>query len=297
MALRRRVITGKDGRDEKEMGFFDHLEALRWHIIRSLIAVIVLGTYIFLNKEFVFRRIIFAPRYDDFWTYRFMCSLADWLCIKPTPFIVITRDLAEKFTTHITVSFVLGLIVAFPYVFWEFWRFIKPGLYPKEQKAARGIVLVCSLLFIAGVLFGYYMIAPFAMAFLAGYNLPGAESTPTLGSYINYLIMFTLPIGLVFEMPIISFFLTRVGILSPKLLIKARRYAIVIIVILAGILTPSPDVVSQMILATPLYLLYEASIWVSRREQKRKKKIEDQEEAELLGREKLIAEKNEEQEI
>lgn len=294
MALRRRVNKDKEGQNEKEMGFFDHLEALRWHIIRSLIAIVTFGLIIFLNKDFVFRRIIFAPRYDDFWTYRFMCSFGDWLCIKPTPFLVITRDLAEKFTTHITVSFVLGLVVAFPYVFWEFWRFIRPGLYPKEQKAARGIVLVCSLLFIAGVLFGYFMIAPFAMSFLAGYQIEGAQSTPTLGSYINYLIMFTLPIGLVFEMPIVSYFLTKIGVLSPTMLKKARRYAIVIIFILAGILTPSPDVVSQMILATPLFLLYEASIWVSWREYRRKKKLEAAEEAELLSREKLIAERNEE---
>ena len=231
MALDQEEVETVEKKGEKEMSFFDHLEALRWHIIRSLVAIILFGIVIFANKDFVFRQVIYAPRYDDFLTYRVFCYLGDWLCFKPAPFTIITRDLAEKFTMHITVSFVLGIIAAFPYVFWEFWRFIKPGLYPKEQKAARGIVLVCSLLFLSGVLFGYYMIAPFAMTFLAGYELADTLSTPTLGSYVNYLVMFTMPIGLVFEMPIVSFFLTKLGILTPSLLKKVRRYAIIVILI------------------------------------------------------------------
>lgn len=213
------------------------------------------------------------------------------MCIQPTHFDVITRDLAEKFTTHITVSMVLGLIVAFPYVFWEFWRFVKPGLYPKERKSARGIVLVCSILFITGVLFGYYFIAPFALSFLAGYELADTLATPTLNSYINYMIMFTLPVGIIFEMPVVSFFLTKAGILSPGFLRKGRRYALIIILIVAAILTPSPDVVSQLILATPLYILYEASIGVSARVYKGMEKRQKIEEVELEAREKALLQK------
>ena len=247
---------------EKEMSFFEHLEALRWHIIRALIAVASIATFVFFQKDFVFKTIVFGPRNPDFYTYRLFCSFGEMMCIQPTRFDVITRDLAEKFTTHISVSLILGLIVAFPYVFWEFWRFIKPGLYPNERKSARGVVLICSLLFITGVLFGYYFIAPFALSFLAGYELADTLATPTLNSYINYMVMFT------------------------------RRYAIVIILIVAAVLTPSPDVVSQMILATPLYILFELSIAVSARVWNAKQKIILAEEAELLMREKALLERN-----
>jgi len=277
--------------EEKEMTFFEHLEALRWHIIRSLIAVLVIATYLFMQKDFLFKTIVYGPRDPGFFTYRLFCSFGEMMCIQPTHFDVITRDLAEKFTTHITVSMVLGLILAFPYVFWEFWRFVKPGLYPKERKSARGIVLVCSILFITGVLFGYYFIAPFALSFLAGYELADTLATPTLNSYINYMIMFTLPVGIIFEMPVVSFFLTKAGILSPGFLRKGRRYALIIILIVAAILTPSPDVVSQLILATPLYILYEASIGVSARVYKGMEKRQKIEEVELEAREKALLQK------
>ncbi len=276
---------------EKEMTFFEHLEALRWHIIRSLIAILVIATYLFMQKDFLFKTIVYGPRNPNFFTYRLFCSFGEMMCIQPTHFDVITRDLAEKFTTHITVSMVLGLILAFPYVFWEFWRFVKPGLYPKERKSARGIVLVCSILFIAGVLFGYYFIAPFALSFLAGYELADTLATPTLNSYINYMIMFTLPVGIIFEMPVVSFFLTKAGVLSPGFLRKGRRYALIIILIVAAILTPSPDVVSQLILATPLYILYEASIGVSARVYKGMEKRQKIEEVELEAREKALLQK------
>ncbi|MCO6461431.1 MAG: twin-arginine translocase subunit TatC [Saprospiraceae bacterium] len=277
--------------DDKEMTFFEHLEALRWHIIRSFIGIAIVAVVLFFQKDFIFKTVVFGPRNPDFFTYRLFCSFGDMMCIQPTHFDVITRDLAEKFTTHLSVSLILGLIVAFPYVFWEFWRFVKPGLYPKERKSARGIVLVCSVLFLAGVLFGYYFIAPFALSFLAGYELADTLATPTLNSYINYMIMFTLPVGIVFEMPVVSFFLTKAGILSPRILRTGRRYAIIIILIVAAVLTPSPDVVSQMILATPLYVLYELSIAVCARAYKGIEKQRKMEEAELEAREKAILEK------
>lgn len=277
--------------DDKEMTFFEHLEALRWHIIRSFIGIAIVAVVLFFQKDFIFKTVVFGPRNPDFFTYRLFCSFGNMMCIQPTHFDVITRDLAEKFTTHLSVSLILGLIVAFPYVFWEFWRFVKPGLYPKERKSARGIVLVCSVLFLAGVLFGYYFIAPFALSFLAGYELADTLATPTLNSYINYMIMFTLPVGIVFEMPVVSFFLTKAGILSPRILRTGRRYAIIIILIVAAVLTPSPDVVSQMILATPLYVLYELSIAVCARAYKGIEKQRKMEEAELEAREKAILEK------
>jgi len=259
--------------EEKEMTFFEHLEALRWHIIRAFVGIAIVAVFIFFQKDFIFKTVIFGPRNPDFFTYRLFCSFGEMMCIQPTHFEVITRDLAEKFTSHLTVSLILGLIVAFPYVFWEFWRFVKPGLYSNEKKSARGIVL------------------PFALSFLAGYELADTLATPTLNSYINYMIMFTLPVGIVFEMPVVSFFLTRVGILTPRMMRTGRRYAVIIILIVAAILTPSPDVISQMILATPLYVLYEMSIAVSARVSKKLEKERKIEEADLEAREKAILER------
>lgn len=280
--------------EEDQMTFFDHLESLRWHIIRSFIAIFIVAIFIFLNKDFVFNTVLYGPRHKDFFTYRFFCQFGDWICITPTSFQVITRDLGEKFATHIKVSFFAGLIVAFPYIFWEFWRFISPGLFPHERKSARGIVFVCSILFITGVLFGYFLIAPFAMSFLAGYELGDTLATPTLGSYVNYMIMFTLPIGMVFEMPVVSYFLAKIGLIGPGFMTAGRRYAIVIILIISGILTPSPDVFSQMILATPLYLLYELSILIVRREFNRNKKREAEDESRLIKQEQILEMRNKE---
>lgn len=265
--------TGKT--EEKEMSFFDHLEELRWHIFRSVIAIIVFALVVFFSKDFVFNSVIFGPRSPDFITYRVICSfsnaigLGDNLCFYPQEFNLITPDMGELFLTHMKVSFLLGFVIAFPYIFWEFWRFIKPGLYDKERRVTRYAVGVCSLLFIIGVLFGYFVVSPFAVSFLTGYQLPGVESTPALGSYIGYMVMFTLPTGLVFELPVIAHVLTQVGVLSSAFLKQYRRHAIVILVALAAIITP-PDAFSQVLIALPLVGLYEISVLVSKRVERQK---------------------------
>ena len=254
--------------EKAEMSFLDHLDQLRMHILRSLLAVAVIAIGVFMAKDFVFNVVIFGPRNPDFPTYRILCSLSDALCIDPPNFKILTRDLGEQFMIHIKSSFWLGVILGFPYIFWEIWRFIRPGLYPQEQKAARGMVLICSMLFTFGVFFGYFFIAPFAISFLGSYTV-GAESTPSLASYVDYLTMLTLPVGLVFELPVVAWFLSKIGILYPSFLRSYRRHALVVIVILAAIITP-PDVTSQMILSIPLLALYEVSIWVSARVHKQR---------------------------
>lgn len=245
------------------MSFLDHLEQLRMHILRSLLAVVGFGILVFLSKDFVFQTVLFGPRDPDFPTYRLLCGISEVLCLKPPPFEILTRDLGEQFVVHIKSSFWIGLVIAFPYVFWEFWRFVRPALYPREQRAARGLVLVCSLLFSLGVLFGYYVLSPFAITFLAGYSV-GVTSAPTLASYIDYMTMFTIPVGLVFELPVVAWFLSKIGLLTPAFLRSYRREAIVVVLILAAIITP-PDATSQIIVAIPILLLYEVSIWVSAR--------------------------------
>lgn len=254
----------------KEMSFLDHLEELRWHIIRAAASIFVFGIIAFIAKDFVFHTIVFGPKYPDFYTYKAICNLSnsigmgDAMCFYPPDFTFITPIFGELFIQHIKVSVMLGVIASFPYIFWEIWRFIKPGLYVKEQNAARGMVVICSGLFLTGVLFGYYIIAPFAITFLAGYEIEGVVAMPALSSYINYMTMFTLPVGIVFELPIVVYFLSKIGLVTPEFMKSYRRHAAVLILIVAAIITP-PDVVTQVLVGMPLYVLYEISIVISRR--------------------------------
>ena len=254
----------------KEMSFLEHLEELRWHIIRSLIAIVSGGIVLFLFQKWMFDVVIFGPTREDFLSYRVICSLSEkvglgnLMCFTPPDFAKIAIGFGEPFIMSIKVSFVLGFIIAFPYVLYEFWKFIKPGLYPEERNAARGMVGVCSFLFLLGVLFGYYIIAPFAVNFLAGYSIPGVQNTPTMSSFINYMIMFTAPAGLIFELPVVVYFLSKVGLVTPEGMKKYRRHAIIGVLLLAALITP-PDVVTQFLIGIPLFILYEVSIIVSAR--------------------------------
>ncbi len=280
-----------------EMTFFDHIAELRRHILRSVLAIAVFAIYFLSNKEFVFNTLMFGPRDPNFPTYRAICSFSNWaglgdkICFTPPKFNVITRELGEALMQHMYISFCLGIICAFPYIFWEFWKFIRPGLLESERKAVRGIVGICSMLFLLGNAFGYYVIAPFSISFLASYTVEGLDVSPTLNSYVTYMTMFTLPTGLIFEMPIVSFFLTKIGVIGPKMLRSYRRHAAVVIVIIAGIITP-PDVMSQTIVAIPLFALYEISILVSVNEQRRRNRALD--ELEKQNRQVVPVEKEEE---
>ncbi len=259
-----------DGRERGEMSFFEHVDQLRGHILRSVAAVFVFAIVAFIFKDWIFEKVLFGPRWPDFPTFGALCwlgekvGMTETLCIKPSEFKLFSREMGEFFMVQMTVSFWIGVICAFPYLIWEVWRFIAPGLYEHERRAASGVIFVCSALFLLGVLFGYYIIAPFSIAFLASVQIKGAENTATLSSYVEYMTMFTVPMGLIFELPVISFFLSRVGILGPKFMREYRRYAIVVILIIAAIITP-PDWVSQLLVAAPLLLLYEVSIGVSAR--------------------------------
>ncbi len=263
----------------KEMSFFDHLEELRGHLFRAALAVFVGAVVIFLAKDFVFNTVIFGPKNPDFIAYRMWCDLShsiglgETICFSPGEFKFITPNFGELFLTHIKVSLFLGFIIAFPYIFWEFWRFIKPGLYDKERAVTRYAVAVCSALFIIGVLFGYFIVSPFAVTFLIGYDLPGVEAQPALSSYLSYIMMLTLPVGLIFEMPVVAFVLAKVGVISSGFLRQYRKHAIVIIVVVASIITP-PDVFSQILISCPLLGLYELSIYVCKRVEKQKAKEE-----------------------
>lgn len=251
--------------DGSEMSFLDHLEQLRWHILRSLIAVIAVAIGVFLMGKEVFDRIIFAPIQKDFITYRLFCGISKATCIQPADLKLIRTQLGEEFFIHLKVAFFLGITLAMPYIIYQVWKFISPGLYDEERKYAKGFVFYSSFLFICGVLFGYFVITPFAVAFLSNYSVGSVvETTSSLTSYVNYMFMFTIPSGILFQLPIVVYFLSKIGVVTPMFLRKFRKHAYIVILILAAMITP-PDVVSQILIGIPLYGLYEVSIIISKR--------------------------------
>ncbi|HRH03065.1 MAG TPA: twin-arginine translocase subunit TatC [Bacteroidia bacterium] len=253
-----------------EMSFLEHLEALRWHLVRSAIVVFSLAILAFVYNDILFDKIIFAPRHADFWTYVQMCRLSDFLglgdalCIKSLNFDLINTQLSGQFTMHMWIAFVAGLILGFPYVIWELWRFVKPGLKETERKYTSGLVFFISSLFAIGVAFGYYIIAPLSINFLGNYQMSSdVKNMIEMDSFISTITTITLASGLVFELPIVVYFLTKIGLMSPQFMRKFRKHAVIVILIVAAVITPSPDVTSQLLVAFPLYLLYEISIFVS----------------------------------
>lgn len=274
MALDQVDVDNYQEQQEKEMSFFDHIEELRWHLVRAVLSIVVVGVVVFLAKDFVFNTVIFGPRNEGFWSYRGVCNLSELLgmgttlCMTPTDFQIIATEFGERFIVHLKVSAILGFVVAFPYVFYQFWSFIAPGLYDEERKAARGVVFICSSLFILGVLFGYFIISPFAVNFLAGYAIEGVSATTSLSSYVGYMTMFTVPTGIVFELPVVVYFLAKVGLVTAEFMRSYRRHAIVVILIMAALITP-PDVVTQFLIGIPLYFLYEVSILIAKRVEKK----------------------------
>ncbi|WP_299758728.1 twin-arginine translocase subunit TatC [uncultured Pontibacter sp.] len=254
--------------EPQEMSFVDHLEELRWHIIRALGSIFIFATIAFLAKGFVFHDIILAPSRTDFLSYRVMCQVgqslgSDALCFDEMGFTIQSRQMSGQFTMHLLVSAVLGLACAFPYAFWEIWRFVRPGLYPQERKNSQGAVFFVSILFALGLMFGYYVVSPISINFLAGYQVdPSIVNEFDLSSYISTLTTLCLACAFMFEMPVIVFFLTKAGLITPETMKLYRRHALVVILVVGAIITP-PDVISQILISMPLMLLYEASIRIS----------------------------------
>ncbi len=254
-----------------QMPFLSHLEELRWRLIRSGIAIIAGGTVAFLFKDLVFNTILFAPKDSDFITFRAFCRFShflgwgDRLCIEGAAFKVININMAGQFTTHIMVSVMAGFVLAFPYVFDQFWKFLKPGLRQSERHSARGIVFFCSLLFLLGIGFGYFVISPLSVRFLGSYQvLPEVPNQIRLESFISTVASITVAAGILFQLPIVIYLFSWLGLITPDFLKQYRRHALVVVFILAAIITP-PDLTSQVLVALPLLVLYEISVIVSRR--------------------------------
>lgn len=256
--------------DSAEMSFLEHLEVFRWHLVRSSIAIAVFTIVAFVFKSFVFDTIILAQTKSNFWTYQLFCKIShllgkgDALCIQDMKFDLINISMSGQFTTHIVVSIVAGIILAFPYILFEIWRFIKPALHKKEQKNARSLVFSGSILFILGILFGYYFISPLSVQFLGNYQISeSVENQINLSSFITTVTTIMLACAIVFQLPLIVYFLSKFGLVTPEVMRKYRKHAVVVTLVLSAIITP-PDITSQVLLTIPLLILYEFSIAISK---------------------------------
>lgn len=261
---------------EAEMTFLEHLEALRWHLMRSAVVILSFAIVAFINKDWVFDKLLLAPKQPGFITYRVLCRLGeklgmgDALCIGEQGFGLINTELSGQFTMHMWASFVAGLIAGAPYLFWEVWLFVKPALKATEKKYTRGVVFFTTLLFLSGVLFGYYVIAPLSINFLGTYQVSSeVQNLIQMDSFISTVTTITLAAGIVFELPVVVYFLAKTGIMSSAFMKKFRKHAVVVILILAAVITPSPDITSQLLVAFPLYVLYECSIFVAKAVEKK----------------------------
>ncbi|HTF05192.1 MAG TPA: twin-arginine translocase subunit TatC [Bacteroidia bacterium] len=272
------LFTKRADKKEGELSFLGHIEALRWHLVRSVLVIITLAGFAFAYPEIVFTEILRGPSRPDFFTYRFLCEcsqawgLGDALCFKIFDFDFQFVGLMDAFTTHMWVSIVAGLVAGFPFLLWELWRFVKPALQQKEINAARGFIFYASVLFLLGVAFAYWIVTPMAVYFLGNYqidpNVPIHVNVST-DSYISVITTLVLLMGLVFELPIVMYFLGRFGIITAAFLRKYRKHALIVILIVSAVITPTTDVFTQALVAFPLWILFEASIIVVARVEKK----------------------------
>lgn len=269
-----------------EMSFVDHLEELRWHIIRSILAILIFAVVIFINIQWVFDNIIAGPINPNFISYKALCDFSNWLhlgdalCLKPIEVTMQTTEFGGQFFGSFSIAFIGGFIAAFPFIFWEFWRFVKPALKPKELKNTRFIIFFVSFFFFLGSAFGYFILGPFTFNFLANFQISAinlVQVKPTINDYLDNLTNLILGCGIAFELPVLAFALTKIGLITPGFLRRSRKYAIVIILIVAAIITPSPDWISQTIVFIPLFSLYELGVLVSARAYKAEQKREEEE--------------------
>jgi len=265
---------------KKSMSFLDHLEALRWHIMRSAIALVVVTSVLFFYSDFVFDTILFGPTKPSFITYRVLCKLSEWLhlgsslCVKTSgQFKIVNTEIWGQLTMYMWGTFIGGFILTMPYILWELWRFISPALKPKELRYTRGIVLGASMLFLLGVAFSYFIIVPWTVTFLNSFKLSSGtqvENLFNISSYVSTVTTLILWIGVIFELPMVTYILTSIGFLSPAFLKKYRKHSVIAVLIVAALIAP-PDVASQVFISIPLYLLFEVSILVSKFAEKRQK--------------------------
>lgn len=251
-----------------DMSFIDHLEELRWTLFRSIVSVGVFAIIAFLNKTFVFEKVLFGPTKPEFFTFKMLCRLGEKLnfkmiCIDSIHYKVVNLELAGQFMIHITTSISIGFVFAFPYLVWELWKFISPGLHENEEKTSRSVIFASAFLFFLGVLFGYFVLVPFGINFLSTYNVSSAiENTFSLSNYISFITMFVLMSGIMFELPVATYLLAKMEIIDDTMMKEYRKHAVVVIFIVSALITPA-DLGTMVVVAIPLWILYEISIKVA----------------------------------
>lgn len=264
--------SDKQSSEGSEMSFLQHLEELRWHLVRSAAVIVVFGIAAFCLNDFLFDTIIFGPLKQDFISYKALCSLGyrigagDVMCMVVKPAHLQTLSASEQFFNHMWISLMSGLILGFPFLLWELWKFVKPALKNQEVGPVKLFVVIASFLFLVGIFFGYFLLFPMSYNFLVNYQVSSSgivQTQNTFDDYISLISTMVLVSGIIFEMPVLVYFLTRMTLLTPAFMRKYRKHAVVIILIAAAVITPSPDVTSQMVVAVPMYLLYELSVFVS----------------------------------
>jgi len=257
-------------KEMKEMSFMDHLEDLRWLMVKSTAAILILACACYFIDDFIFDTVIFGPKDPTFITYRFFCEVTHFFgvddtyaCATKFQFIIQNTEVGGQFSMYIWTLVTVGFILSFPYILWQVWKFISPALYENERKHAGSFIIVSSILFFIGVLFGYYIVLPLSINFFGTFNVSSTVINQfTVDSYVSMVKTSLVGSGLVFEMPIIIYFLAKLGLVTPEFLRKYRKFAIVINLTVAAIVTP-PDIPSQVIVAIPLLALYEVSIFIA----------------------------------
>lgn len=253
---------------EKEATFWEHLEAFRWTVLRSLAVVVVLVVVSFSFKDFIFNEIILPPLNSDFYTYRFLCYLAELLrfpgfCPEAFQVQLININLSGQFMIHMLSSLIIAVVIAIPYLLYEAWRFVRPALYPKEKKNVGKIFLSSSFLFYLGALISYFIVFPFTLRFLGTYQVSDKIlNQVSIQSYMSALAMLVFFMGIAFELPVVMYLLSNLGLVSKESLRTFRKYAFVAVLVVAALITPTTDPFTMLIVATPIYLLYELSILV-----------------------------------
>jgi len=265
---------------EAEMSFFDHIDVLRKHLLRALAVVLVLTAGAFYYTDFIFNTIIMGPKNPNFWTYRMMCKLVEKFpsigsdfCITKIDAKIINTEMAGQFTLQLNSCVMVGIILGIPYLLFELWLFVKPALHENERKSASGFVTFASFLFFLGILFGYYMICPLSINFLTNFTVsPEIQNTFTIDSYLSSVMTLTLGSGVIFQLPVIIYILSKLGVMTPAFMRASRRYSTILILIVAAIVTPTADPYTMLIVALPLFLLYELSIYISANIERKKNK-------------------------
>jgi len=254
--------------DLDQMSFLEHLEELRWRLVRAAIAILIIGVVIWTYQEWIMNNLFMSMKKKEFFSFRMMCKYLD-TCVEDIPVQLQSMTVSGQFGYALMMSFMGGVVLGFPYIFYQIWAFLKPGLKLNEKKISKGIVFYVSLLFFLGILFGYFVVAPLSIQFFGSYQISSQiRNDFTISSYMSMILSTVFYTGLFFLLPVITYLMTKVGVLSPEFLIKYRKHAIVGILILSAIITP-PDIISQVIVSIPIFILYEIGILISKRVVKR----------------------------